>query len=83
MIITQARAARVVSAYEMGDSPSPADIRAARDRAGLTQQQAAELAGVDRGTWARYEIGMRPIPLPTWRYWLHIVGLERIPFRAR
>lgn len=64
-------------------SPEPTAISAARERAGMTQQQAADIAGVDRVTWARYEIGMRPIPLPTWRYFLHIAGLERIPFRAR
>jgi len=63
-------------------SPTPADIRAARAQAGLTQQQAADLAGVNRVTWARYEIGAQPMGSRAWIYWLHAAGLERMPFRG-
>jgi uncharacterized protein len=38
---------------------APAEIRAARLRAGLTQQQLAELSGVRQPNIAAYELGMR------------------------
>lgn len=63
--------------------PSPKEIRSARERAGLTQQEAAELLGVDRVTWARYEGGTREMMPVLWAYWLHVAGLERIPFTKR
>lgn len=61
----------------------PVDLRAARVRIGLTQSEAAALIGVDRVTWARWEGGTRQMSEVTWRYWCHVAGLERIPFRAR
>ena len=57
-------------------------IRSAREQAGLTQAQAAALLGVDRVTWTRWETGALPPPsVPIWRYWLHVAGLERLPFK--
>ena len=38
-------------------------IKAAREAAGLTQDQAAELLGVKRPTFAQYELGRR---VPSW-----------------
>ena len=40
-------------------SPQPSDVRAAREAAGLTQTEAAELIHCDRGTWAKWEGGTR------------------------
>lgn len=37
------------------DNPTPAQIRAAREAAGLTQEQAAELVYVGLRAWQRYE----------------------------
>jgi len=39
----------------MGTDPGPADIRAAREYAGLSARQAAELVGVTTLTWQRWE----------------------------
>lgn len=36
---------------------TPDDIRAARERLGLTQAEAAEKLGVAENTWARWERG--------------------------
>jgi DNA-binding XRE family transcriptional regulator len=63
--------------------PTPILIKKARDQAGLTQTQAANLIGVSRVTWTRWETGITPPPAePLWRFWLHVAGLERIPFSA-
>jgi len=63
--------------------PSPSEIRKAREDAGLTQAEAALLLGVTRVAWARYEGNDRALRREEWRYWLHVAGLERIPFRKR
>jgi putative transcriptional regulator len=63
--------------------PKPAEIRSARERAGLTQTGAAELLGVHQVTWARYEAGDRSMQPHEWAYWKHVAGLERIPFKSR
>lgn len=41
---------------------NPTAIRAARESLGLTQQQAADAAGIARPNWARLEAGNRPDP---------------------
>ena len=61
-------------------SPTPAQIRAAREGLGITQDAAGRLAGVTRVAWARYEIGTRRMPGTLWRYWRHVAGIERMPF---
>jgi transcriptional regulator with XRE-family HTH domain len=59
-------------------------IRTARDQAGLTQAQAAALLGVTRLTWLRWETGAANPPSEAqWRYFLHVTGLERIPFKQK
>jgi len=55
----------------------------ARQSLELTQAQCAELIHSDRVTWARYEGGTRQMGEMEWRYFRHVAGLERIPFRAR
>jgi transcriptional regulator with XRE-family HTH domain len=63
--------------------PTAKEIAAARERLGLTQSEAADLLGVIRVTWARYEGGTRAMSEAEWRYWKHVAGLERIPFKTR
>lgn len=57
-----------------------ADQRAA---AGLTQQQCADLLGVGRVTWSRWESGVQHMPPYALRLWRHLAGLEAIPFRLQ
>jgi transcriptional regulator with XRE-family HTH domain len=38
-------------------NPTPAEIRAARKKAGLTQQKAAEMIGFEVRSWNRWESG--------------------------
>jgi transcriptional regulator with XRE-family HTH domain len=40
----------------------PADLKAWRERLGMTQQQAAVALGLERRTLIRYELGERSIP---------------------
>ena len=47
-------------------SPSPGDIRAARDAAGLTQEQAAALVHAARRAWQDWERGERQMPPAAW-----------------
>jgi DNA-binding XRE family transcriptional regulator len=63
--------------------PTPEQIKAARERAALTQEQAAALLGAGRVTWTRYETGTRSLSPHEWAYWLHVAGLKRIPFKRR
>jgi len=41
---------------------TPEEIRNWRESAGLTQQQAADIAGVDLRSWQRWEYGERRVP---------------------
>lgn len=41
---------------------APDEIRLCRELSGLTQTQAAKIAGVARGTWNRYELGHAEMP---------------------
>jgi len=62
-------------------SPKPAEILAAREAAGLTQDQAAELAMLGaQSRWAEYENGTRRIDLARWTLFLHRAGLSRLPW---
>jgi len=42
--------------------PIPEEIRARREKRGLTQQQAADAAGMLQHVWSRLESGGRPNP---------------------
>ena len=44
------------------DSPSPEAVKAARETAGLTQEQAGAAVGVARRTWQDWERGQRRMP---------------------
>lgn len=63
--------------------PKSEEIRKARETAGLSQGAAAEILGVSRETWTRYEIGSREMTESAWAYWKHVAGIERLPFRKR
>lgn len=56
--------------------PSPTDIREARIRAGLTQEQAGALIGApSRRTWQNWETGRRNMPAAKWElFQLKIAG---------
>lgn len=47
-------------------SPLPADIKAARLKAGHTQAQAAEFMQVSRRSWIYWESGLIGMPVDTW-----------------
>lgn len=64
-------------------SPDPDEVRTARERAGLTQAQAAEMVSpaqkVPYKTWAAYELPIgnpnrRSIPLASWELFLLLTG---------
>lgn len=44
------------------EPPTPDDLRAWRESEDLTQEQAAQVAGVQRLAWARWETGERSVP---------------------
>lgn len=58
--------------------PTPAEVRAARDAAGLTQAQAAALALSSVRTWAKWESGERRISPPAWALFRVRAGLIRL-----
>ena len=43
---------------------TPEEIRAARERLGMSQGRIAQRLGVDRGTWHRWERGRQAIRYP-------------------
>ncbi len=49
-----------------GRSPSPAEIKAAREACGLTQTQAATLVHVTLRAWQRWEAGDWPMHPAFW-----------------
>lgn len=62
--------------------PTPAEIRSARDRVGMSQSEAAAIKGWTRDYWAKLEAGKREISALDWAHWRHLAGIERLPFRA-
>lgn len=62
----------------MSTAPTPADIRAAREAAGLSLTQAARLAGLaHRARWAEYEAGTRSPSAAVWE--LFLLRVEQHP----
>jgi len=49
-------------ASKASHNPDPAEVRAARDAAGLTQQAAADLIGASMRIWQDWEGGQRRMP---------------------
>jgi len=54
--------------------PSPNQIKAARERAELSQQEAGYMVHVGIRTWQRWEYGERGMPLATWELFLIKTG---------
>ncbi|UAN54736.1 hypothetical protein KGP26_29755 (plasmid) [Serratia sp. JSRIV002] len=54
----------------MKKSPTPMEIRAARDSAKLTQSAAAALVHSAAGTWQQWEAGDRKMHLGFWELFL-------------
>ena len=50
----------------MQSPPTPAEIRAAREAAGLTQTSAAQLIHCSRSSWAEWEGGVSKMHLAFW-----------------
>lgn len=60
--------------------PSPEEIRAARDGACLSQDDAAALVGASRRTWRRWERGETGMPATSWEQWKRLaVSLAETP----
>ncbi len=49
---------------------TPAELRAARLAAGLSQAKAAQLMGYSLGAWRKWEAGTRPIPAKLLHFFL-------------
>ena len=54
----------------------PAQLRAAREQVGLTQQELADRLGVQQSNVAAVETGKRVIGLPLLRRWASACGVE-------
>lgn len=54
----------------MTSNPTPEQVRAARESAGLTQTKAGELIFGTRRTWADWEGGARKMPPAAWHLFL-------------
>lgn len=54
-----------------------------RERVGHTQAEAAATIGVARRTWQDWEGGVAEMPGALLMLYQHLVGLKRIPFKAR
>lgn len=65
----------------MTENPNPADIRAAREAAGLTQTAASSLIYCGLRAWQQWESGERRMHPAFWRLWKHLAGFEEIPFQ--
>lgn len=57
-------------------------IAEARDRAGLTQQQMADLCEVSLSTWWRYEAGRSEMPAPVFLRACAKLGLDPAKLEA-
>lgn len=66
-----------MAAYFRTNDPDAELLKAAREKAKLTQQQAAEKAGLDKQQrWGEYERGIRNIDPVRWEFFLLQVGLH-------
>ena len=63
-------------------SPDPEDVRAARNSAGLTQEQAAQVIGATRRAWQEWEAGRRNMPGAKWELFQIKTRGERSMYRC-
>lgn len=62
----------------MADSPAPAEIRAARQAAGLTQSEAAACLHVTLRNWQQWEAGERRMHPALWDWFRVLAGQARL-----
>ena len=72
-----------MSDYAPGLVPTPEQVRAAREAAGLTQEQATELLYITTRAWQNYEspegsVNHRPMPADRFELFLLKTGLMHI-----
>lgn len=59
--------------------PTPAEVKKARSKAGLTQEQAAGVVYLGSGVrWSDYETGRSSVPLATWELFLLKAGQREL-----
>jgi DNA-binding transcriptional regulator YiaG len=59
----------------MRTAPTPQQVRAAREEAGMTQAQAAELVDLNSAVrWSEYERGVRSMEWARWQLFLLLVN---------
>lgn len=64
--------------FDLSRPPTPEEVYAARQAAGLTQEQAAELVyRTDRKRWYEWESGARQMQLDTYHLFLLRAGLTK------
>ena len=63
----------------MAESPTPSDIRAARQSLGLSQSEAARLCLVSTRAWIKWESGERAVSAPAWALFRLVTGLDAPP----
>lgn len=59
------------------NSPTPEQVRQAREELALTQTQAAALVHRTLSAWQRWEYGERAMPVGTWELFLHKTGKQQ------
>lgn len=59
-------------------NPTPADIRAAREAASLTQDKAGELIFSTANAWQKWELGARQMHPAMWHFFRLMVGQESV-----
>ena len=52
------------------------NIKDIRERLGKTQEEVAQMLGIERGTYSNYELGAREIPMPLMVRLAHVLGVE-------
>ena len=60
-----------------GHTPTPLEVRAARDRAGLTQAEAARMVYSSRRQWQRWEAGVHMMHPAKYRMFVEATGGDR------
>lgn len=57
------------------NAPTPAEVRAARERSGVNQETAAALVGLgSKNRWSEFETGVAPMDAVRWEFFLLHTG---------
>lgn len=62
------------------DTPTQSKIINLRHKSGLTQTEFAELVSASKKTVQAWECGSRNMPIVTWLYLQHVLGVKKIEF---